>query len=237
MKIIFSDFDGTLTDQGLLGSSFIELLDSLKAKNVPLIIVSGRSAAWGQFLMTHFDLDCVVMEGGGVILTKSNGLIKYKVLVENEELDRLHKVYQDLLQMKGVISSADNLGRLTDRALEAEKMKNDNVDKITSYLDSKNVNHSRSNVHLNIWCGEVSKANAIKLILEERHISETACCYFGDSLNDQSVFEYMTHTIGVSNISKVLSQMNHKPKLVLKGSDNEEIYGVNRFVKDLLASQ
>lgn len=234
MKIIFSDFDGTLTDNGLLGSSFFELLDELKMKNVPLIIVSGRSASWGQFLLTHFELDCAIMEGGGVILRKVNGLIKHQLMVENEDLENLHKIYQEVLQTKGVISAADNLGRLTDRAIEAEKMKNDDVDKVVNFLDGRKVHHSRSNVHLNFWCGNVSKARAIETILEERHISESACCYFGDSLNDQSVFEYMTHTIGVSNISKVLSQMTHKPKLVLKGKDNEEIHGVSRFVKDLL---
>ena len=46
----------------------------------------------------------------------------------------------------------------------------------------------------------------------------------------------MTHTIGVSNISNILGQMTHKPKLVLKGKENEEIHGVNRFVKDLLTA-
>lgn len=236
MKIIFSDFDGTLTNNGLLGASFIDLIQALKQRGLPLIIVSGRSASWGQFLMTHYDLNTVIMEGGGVILTKKNGVIHHKIMVENSDIDNLHRNYQEVLKIKGIISSADNLGRLTDRAIEAERMKNDDLDKVIAFLDSRKVHHSRSNVHLNLWCGEMSKAKAIENILEERHISETSCCYFGDSLNDESVFEYMTHTIGVSNIKNVLSELKHKPKLVLTGDDNAEIRGVLRFVNDLLAN-
>lgn len=237
MKIVFSDFDGTLTDHGQLGASFLELLHTLKKNAIPLIIVSGRSASWGHFLLTHFDLDCVIMEGGGIILSKKNGLIHHDVLVSNSDLDQLHSAYQDTLKIKGVIASADNLGRLTDRALEAEKMQRDDLEKVTNFLYSKKINFSQSNIHLNLWCGEVSKAKAIEKVLAERGISESSCCYFGDSLNDESVFAYMSHTIGVSNINSVLSKLKHKPKMILTGEQNQEIHGVNHFIKDLLASK
>ncbi len=71
MKIVFSDFDGTLTNNGKLGAIFFDLLNIIEKGNSELVIVSGRSLSWGHFLLTHFPLKRVIMEGGGVIVSKS----------------------------------------------------------------------------------------------------------------------------------------------------------------------
>ena len=56
MKIIFSDFDGTLTNNGKLGAVFFDLLELIESRHSELVIVSGRSISWGHFLLTHFPL-------------------------------------------------------------------------------------------------------------------------------------------------------------------------------------
>ena len=57
MKVIFSDFDGTLTvASGKLGASFFELLELIEQNQAELVVVSGRSLSWGHFLLTHFPI-------------------------------------------------------------------------------------------------------------------------------------------------------------------------------------
>ncbi len=52
-KLVLSDFDGTLTEHTELTPKFFEILELLKASNIPLLIVTGRSLSWAHFLLTH----------------------------------------------------------------------------------------------------------------------------------------------------------------------------------------
>ena len=58
--------------------------------------------------------------------------------------------------------------------------------------------------------------------------------YFGDSLNDESMFEKFTHTVGVSNIDRVLNKLKYKPKTILKGEENIGPDGVINFLTNLV---
>ena len=71
-KLVLSDFDGTLTKDGLLSAEFFKVLDLLEEYSIPFVIVSGRSMAWGHFLLTHTNLRSAIMEGGGVVITKNS---------------------------------------------------------------------------------------------------------------------------------------------------------------------
>ena len=50
-SIVFSDFDGTLTDHTEFSPAFFEILSLLKEQNTPLVIVTGRSLSWAHFLI------------------------------------------------------------------------------------------------------------------------------------------------------------------------------------------
>lgn len=235
-KIIFSDFDGTLTDaSGMVRDSFFELLSLLQEHEAKLVIVSGRSLSWGHFLLTHFPIECAIMEGGGVILTKSSdGLFLEECLVSESDLSVLEEATSDLVDAIGPkFLSSDSFGRKTDRALEIYHMDEKSKKKAYQILHDFKVNHSTSNVHLNYWCGDISKYKATMRYLK-KHSPKTdvsECVYFGDALNDQSMFEHFPESVGVSNIKKYLAEMDHKPKVILEGPQNAHADGVlkNRF--------
>ena len=89
-KVIFSDFDGTLTINGELGSHFFQLLCFLDKWQSDFVIVSGRSLSWGHFLLTHFPLNLCIMEGGGVIVRKGKeGILVEEILVPESALIQL----------------------------------------------------------------------------------------------------------------------------------------------------
>lgn len=239
MKIIFSDFDGTLTTpSGLLESSFFDVLKIIENNNSELVVVSGRSLSWGHFLLSHFkELNYVIMEGGGVILSKNeNGSICEEVLLYDESVKELEDLTQRLIdEVPGVILSFDSFGRKTDRAVEYHLMSEELISRTESFLKENGANFSQSNVHINFWIGDISKNYAVEYFLKNylSNINKDECIYYGDSLNDESMFEHFPNTVGVSNISRVLDKLKYKPKIILEGKDFAGVDGMLRHLKSI----
>lgn len=171
---IFSDFDGTLTVDGKITNEFFQILDLLKEKNHELIIVSGRSLSWGQFLLTHFPLQSCIMEGGGVILRKDHrGEIKHVPLVTQKELDELDIFTKNMcVKFPEVPLSSDSFGRLSDRAVEYKFMNELFLNDVMSFMKEHKINFTKSNVHLNFWKGEISKYLGVRKFIHEHYPQE-----------------------------------------------------------------
>lgn len=234
-KIVFSDFDGTLTYKEGLGPVFFDIINFLESKNTPLVIVTGRSLSWGHFLLTHFPfLTDVIVEGGGAILSRSGKFITEELLISTEDVNRLAKFCNAFNEkFPKVPLSVDSFGRKTDLAIELHDLKDGTLfHHIEDFLHESKINFSTSNVHLNFWCGEVSKYKAVSHFLQKKGIDEKSCIFFGDSLNDQAMFQSFPMTIGVSNISNVIGQMKYKPTEILLGEENAGPYGVLNYLKN-----
>lgn len=235
-KLVFSDFDGTLTHGHELRPNFFSLLDQCHRLKAPLIITTGRSLSWGHFFLTHLPLKWAILEGGGVVVhAPSWDRLEEFNLVSDDELKRLEEMSKRLLStFSGLKLSIDSFGRRSDRAIEhfaSETQKKE----VETFLNENGLHYSCSNVHLNFWCGEVSKFKAIEFVLEKFHSSITLdqIVFFGDSLNDQSVFEKVPHTVGVANIKKYLPQMKFHPQTVLEGPENESCDGVCNYLRSI----
>lgn len=235
-KIVFSDFDGTLTHHEKLGPVFFDILNLLNSHQIPLVIVTGRSLSWGHFLLTHFPLQDVIVEGGGARVYKKGKLIEEELYVDESEVKRLSD-FCDVLKIDSphLKLSADSFGRKTDRAIELWDLQ-DGVffHHIEELLTEKGINFSTSNVHLNFWCGEISKYIAVTNYLQKVGISADESIFFGDSLNDQSMFKSFKNSVGVANISNVINQLTYKPSTILEGSENIGPNGVFNYLKNLL---
>ena len=234
IRLVFSDFDGTLTDQKDFSPFFFKILDLLSKKNIPLIIVTGRSKSWAHFFLTHFStLTTVVSEGGGVIsIKKSDGEIEDHLMASPDEVHTLESFVQRLKQrFPDLKLSADSFGRETDRAIELSSMKGE----IESFVKQNNIHCSTSNVHFNFWCGEISKYKAVSFLLKNHYsFSPQECLFFGDALNDESMFQYFQNSVGVSNIVDCLEHLKHTPKIILDGDENRGAQGVFNYLSTVL---
>ena len=234
IRLVFSDFDGTLTEEKNFSPFFLGILNYLEKRETPLVIVTGRSKSWAHFFLTHFPtLKTVVSEGGGVISVKdSRGIIEDKLMVSQDEVRRLKSFIQQLKQKFPKLKlSTDSFGRETDRAIEFSCMD----DKIKNFVIENNINFSTSNVHFNFWCGEISKYKAVSFLLEHYYsFSPHECIYFGDSLNDESMFQHFENSVGVSNITEYLEHLQYIPKVILDGEENRGAEGVYRYLSTVL---
>lgn len=237
-KIVFSDFDGTLTEQGKFSPVFFDVLNLIKRKKSELVIVTGRPLSWAHFLLTHFELNCVVTEGGGMVSIRKGESEFFDdiPLINENHLDHLQSETNNLLKKFPQIRlSEDSRCRVTDRAIDLILLKEVKQDEeIEKFFEEAQINFSRSNVHLNFWSGNVSKRRSIEYYLNLRKVDQTDCLFFGDSLNDQSAFEFIEHSVGVANISSVEKKLKFLPKTILRGCENEEINGVYNYLKNNL---
>lgn len=240
IKCVLSDFDGTLTVENALKPIFFSIVSYLKEHDIPFVIVTGRSKSWGHFLLSHIpELDYVITEGGGTLSgINEKRLIWDKLLVDKKELVRLEEFTPKLLKAFPQISlSADSFGRWTDRAIELRELegKVELITRLEEFFKEHDVNYSVSNVHINFWCGEFDKSKASTYFLKEYFdLTPSDCVFFGDSLNDEPVFKDYPHTVGVSNISKVLDRFNHKPSIILEGEINRGPFGVLNYLQSKL---
>lgn len=239
-KIIFSDFDGTLTDGEELGREFFDILDWAQQKAIPFIIVTGRSAQWAYFCLTHFEkLHYFIAEGGGVLVSRDPKTkhIATEFLVEAKEREALAQLTEKIQSSTKLSLSADSSGRLTDRAIELSDFENDRKlkEEVEAMILNHGGHHSSSSVHLNFWMGALSKSKAMDHCLEHffKDVKKEEVLYFGDSLNDESVFRDYPWTVGVSNISKVLPKLKSRPKHLLEGHDKRGPYGVLNYLNSL----
>lgn len=245
LKLVFSDFDGTLTHEDELTPQFFKILSFLKSKNIPLVIVTGRSKSWAHFLLSHIhDLNHVITEGGGNLTSvtiddKGRRVLSDHLLIEKKYPKRLEVLTKELLQLfPGLELSVDSFGRETDRAIElswlAERVEAEG--EIREFFRKNEVNYSTSNVHMNFWCGEISKSHAMDSFLSTvmPQVSREGSLFFGDSLNDESVFKDFPNTVGVANIEQVKEKFRCLPSVILEGKHNEGPYGVLNYLESLL---
>jgi HAD superfamily hydrolase (TIGR01484 family) len=237
-KLFFSDFDGTLTLSGQLLPNFFTILEEVKRLNSALVVVSGRSNTWGHFLISHFkEMQFSIMEGGGVILRREKSGFHREVLVDESETTKLQNFTKSLLEKFSNLSlSVDSASRITDRAVELSDLEADPelMKDVKSFMDEEGIIYSTSNVHLNFWCGEISKYKAVNYFLETYfpEILEDSCYFFGDSLNDESMFESFRNTVGVSDISECIDRLKYKPTVILEGEINKGPYGVLNYLRE-----
>lgn len=242
-KIVFSDFDGTLTLGQSLTAHFFEILDLLKKHNIELVMVSGRSLSWGHFLMTHFPLAAAIMEGGGVIVTPDQFYeFEEEFLVGEKERKQINDVANQVAKKFPEIGlTRDSQGRVVDRAIPLSALnahpKSEELKKaIFRFLEEKRAHFSISSVHINFWCGDVSKAKGINHFLKTHRskVKPEECLYFGDAPNDEEAFAFFPNSIGVANIAPYLGRMKTKPKVVLQGKDKEGPLGVLSYLREVL---
>lgn len=239
VDVVFSDLDGTLID-GDLGPLFLTLIDFLKKRNIPLVVTTGRPSGWGVFMLSHFSyLDQFYSEGGGALTERDKsypGELKGQVLIPKEDVVRLEEITEKVIKDFKVELSCDSSLRITDRAIEREFFKQDlpKMQKLIDFLERENVSYSVSNIHLNFWIGQVSKWQAIEHYCSRFDVDVKRSLFFGDSTNDESVFEKHPCSVGVSNISEVWDQLQFKPTHRLEGQLNAGPKGVLNFLQNNL---
>jgi len=244
IRAVFTDLDDTLTENQGLSSQTYDSLWRLKSAGLRVAIISGRPAGWADCLMRLWPLDAMVFENGAGVMTREGDRILTHRLAENAMTakTKLASFFQQLkTEIPSLKLATDQPYRLCDMAIdfneEDPKLSPQEVERLMRRLEeTPELNGKLSSIHLNIWCGAHTKVTAVEWLLSkfglEWGLSKENVVFSGDSPNDEPLFEFFAHTVGVANIQPFLAKMKTHPKSITQGSGGR---GFQELVDYLLA--
>ena len=245
VRAIFSDFDDTLTHDSLFNSKTLQTLEKLKQKGFWLVVVSGRPAGWADCLMRILPIDAMVFENGAGVMIKEGNRIKSIRLASDKNLIEERQILQDLFislqkEIPHLKLATDQPYRLYDYAIdfieEPPPLSAKEIEIALHFLsEAPGITAKLSSIHINYWYGEHTKVTACEYLLQtegkQRGLTKENILYSGDSPNDEPLFEFFPHSLGVANIKLFWDKLKHHPKYITQNEGGE---GFQEFVEELL---
>lgn len=222
IKVLFTDVDDTLTWQGKLPAETFLALQTLKDNGIRVIPVTGACSGWCDCIIRTWPIDTIIGENGSFWMERQScGSVttRFQQTAEerNSNLKKLENVAEAFGQAFPMIPiTQDQKYRETDIAFDVgqeTKIDRKLALEATQWLNSRGINARLSSIHINAWIGDYNKAETVKKIIEQTpQLTEDSCAFIGDSPNDESMFETLTHTVGVANITPLLEELIHTPR-------------------------
>jgi HAD superfamily hydrolase (TIGR01484 family) len=226
---VFTDIDDTLTTEGAITPDALKALQSLKAKGLMVIPITGRPVGWSIPFATTWPVNAIVAENGAVALVH-NTQTKQVTKIYQQDFATRTRNYQQmqgiaqrvLKEIPGTAMAQDSPGRETDIAFdhsEFHHLTQEQIQQVVQLLQQEGMTATISSIHINAWFGDHNKWHGAQWILKEltgRDLKQELdqWVYVGDSTNDQVMFEHFTHSVGVANIKRFEKELNHLPQYV-----------------------
>ena len=237
IRLIASDVDGTLTQNGKFSSDFILTLLALQSSGIKVLLVTGRSSGWVSALVNYLPVAGAIAENGGVFL-QPNGqqdllssvpnLSRHRILLENT----FHHIKQ---LFPNLHPSADNQFRITDSTFDVNDLSTDDIQSISSQCQQMGWSFTYSNVQCHIKPIHQDKSTGLLSVLSNHYpeLNSQQVLTVGDSPNDEAMFDpdLFPISVGVANVRHYQDKMLHLPKYVTQAS---EFAGFSELAKLLL---
>ncbi len=237
IRLIASDVDGTLTQNGKFSSDFISTLIDLQSAGIKVLLVTGRSAGWVSALVNYLPIAGAIAENGGLFL-QPNGtqdllssvpnLSRHRILLENT----FHHIKQ---LFPNLHPSADNQFRITDWTFDVDDLSTEDIQAISTQCDLMGWSFTYSNVQCHIKPLHQDKATGLDTVLKNHfpELNSQQVLTVGDSPNDEAMFNLAKFpiSVGVANVLHYQDKMLHFPQYVTQAS---EFAGFSELAKLLL---
>jgi HAD superfamily hydrolase (TIGR01484 family) len=229
-RIILTDIDDTLTDEGQLKANAYSALWNLKENGFSIIPITGRPAGWCEMIARFWPVDGIVGENGAFYFRYTQGKMKRHFEVdENTRSKNRHQLLkiqdQILKEIPGSAIASDQFCRIADLAIDfcedVPKLSETSILRIKEIFESHGAQAKVSSIHVNGWFGNYNKLTSTQNMLKaelgmnSQSILEN-CIFSGDSPNDEPLFEFFPNSVGVANVKNFISQMKSLPTYVTK---------------------
>lgn len=237
VKLVATDMDGTLTKNGKFTSELLIALESLVAKKLPVLIVTGRSAGWVNAIAHYLPIAGAIAENGGLFYYKLDASFELITKLDDLENHRLQlkEVFQ-LLQSKfpEITESVDNSFRITDWTFDIGNLTPQQLEIMARFCDYAGYGFTYSTVQCHIKPKQQDKAIGLQQILKKYfpHLTAQQIVTVGDSPNDESLFnsDYFPLSVGVANIAHYSDRLRHKPTYITSLCEAAGFCQMTRFL-------
>ena len=164
IKILLFDLDGTFISNDSLKSSTYRYLEKLRDNKIKTVVVTGRPAGWCDLIARWWPVNSVIGENGALSYSMLNGKMDRQVFDSTLSLEESKELLDFLLieireNFGEICLASDQPFRQWDLALdisEENSLSLNKVREIYNFCISKGANAAISNIHLNIWYGNLS---------------------------------------------------------------------------------
>lgn len=233
VRVLLTDIDGTLTDNGRLPSRSYDRISRLTESGIFVIPVTGRPAGWCELIARLWPVHGVVGENGAFYFrfdgTQMRRHFARSKEDRTEDRKKLRTIQKEILgKVRGADIASDQFCRLYDLAIDfredVKPLGEDEIKRIVEIFRSHGAQAKVSNIHVNGWFGKHNKVSTCKVYLEKEFGYSPAemkkfCAFVGDSPNDEPMFEFFPHSFAVANIGEYLDQLITKPAYITPESE------------------
>ncbi|HHU05736.1 MAG TPA: HAD-IIB family hydrolase [Clostridiales bacterium] len=227
ISYVLFDIDDTITSGGKLMAESYSALWKLYKRGYSLIPVTGRPAGWCDLIIRQWPVRAVVGENGAFVYYCEGEEIKtftHPSVAHPKTREKLSAVMEACLKaVPGSRVARDQFARIYDLAIDYNEdppyLGIEAAERIKNICVSMGAQAKISSIHVNAWFGDYDKLKMTRLffteILKETDIKES-CIFFGDSPNDEPMFEFFPNSCAVANILPFAEKMRHLPNYVTR---------------------
>ena len=233
LKGVLCDIDDTLSTDGRLTARAYGAMERLRARGLLVVPVTGRRAGWSDHIARMWQVDAVVGETGAFYF-------RY-----DDKARRMHRRYHQppdvlaanrvklravgariLAAVPGAAISADQAYREADIAIDfcedVAALERSDIDRIVAIMHDEGLTAKVSSIHVNGWIGDYDKLTMTRHLFTEQFATDLdeakeRFVFVGDSPNDQPMFEYFPHAVGVANLMRFADQLTTPPAYITAG--------------------
>ncbi len=247
IRIVLTDIDGTITENGRLPPHAYSSLAALAESGLQVIPVTGRPAGWCELIARLWPVHGVIGENGAFYFRYDGKMRRQFARTPKQRREdrlKLRVIRQEVrekIPAAGIAS--DQFCRLFDLAIDfsedVQPLSKTEIQNIVSVFVAHGAQAKVSNIHVNGWFGEYDKVSTCKRYLKKEFgFSEAMmrkhCVFIGDSPNDEPMFEFFPNSVAVANIEEFLKSMTHMPTYVTRAKEAD---GFQELAERLLALQ
>jgi len=230
IRFVLTDIDDTLTCDGLLPAASFAAMERLRDAGVTVIPITGRPAGWCDHIARMWPVAAVVGENGAFYYRYDRDARRMERRYFKPEAERaadrrrLEELKARILaEVPGCAVSADQAFREADLAIDfcedVPRLPTEAVARIVACFETAGARAKVSSIHVNGWFGDYDKLTMTRRLFRDCWQADLdavreRCVFAGDSPNDQPMFAFFPHSVGVANVAAFASQMTHMPAYV-----------------------
>ena len=244
IRALFSDVDGTMTTGDRIEAKTYEALERLGDAGIPVIMVTGRPAGFGQAFMKMTPVLACVAENGGVTFVRDGRRLIKQYGVPAASLPEWRRRMNDtaidvMSKCPGMRLSSDSKYREVDLALdwnEETQLPVSDAETAVQLIKKAGLEAVRSSVHVNFGPPMFDKLSAclavVRSVLKGDPEKLDSYVYVGDALNDAPMFKGFPQSVGVANVKQWWDELAFKPAYL---TERPEGAGLREVIEHLLA--
>jgi HAD superfamily hydrolase (TIGR01484 family) len=243
---VLTDIDDTLTTRGRLRVEALSALEQLSQMGKLVIPVTGSPASLALHAARLWPVSAAIGESGAVYYRRQDQRLNSVFWDEEEKRAELtHErdamLAEVLAKFPGAKPASDQAFRLQDLAIDHSEdvapLSADTIASIRALLHTRGYTTRQSSIHINAW-----KSNYDKLPMSLRCVREcfgldlsdaaerARWLYVGDAPNDEAMFEFFPHSIGVANARE--HHFTHPPRYITQAARGAGFAEVVQWLKN-----